>query len=102
MERRRTHEPGPGLIVLAFVSRVFRKKVYRVRVVGRETIEYREGDVAFSFNAGWGVRPPVLEVPSEREWREWVPEPFRERREEIVERVAAAAVVRGHVIHYRS
>ena len=70
--------------------------------IGRETIEYREGDIAYCFNAGWEVRPPVLDVPSEREWREWVPEPFRERREEIVGRVAAAAVVRGHVIHHRS
>lgn len=81
---------------------MFRSRAYRVRIVGRETIEYREGDIAFCFDAGWGVRPPVLEVPTEQEWREWVPVPFRERREEIVERVAVAAVVRGHVIHYRS
>ncbi len=70
---------------------------YRIRLLGKEMIEYREGEVAFVFDAGWGVRPPVLYVPRPEAWDRVMPLEFRGRREQIVERLNRSCFVRGHI-----
>ena len=71
---------------------------YRIRLLGREMIEYREGEVAFVFIAGWGVKPPVLYVPRPDAWERVMPAKFRGRREQIVERLKRDWYVRSHVL----
>lgn len=69
----------------------------RIRLLGREMIEYREGEAAYVFVASWGVSPPVLYVPRSEIWDRVMPEPFRGRREEIVGMLRRSRIVRGHI-----
>jgi hypothetical protein len=71
---------------------------YRIRSVGRELIEYREGDVAYVFVAGWGVTPPVLGVPRADTWDRVMPPEFQGRREQIIERLRRSWRVQGHIL----
>lgn len=74
-----------------------RLRDFRIRLLGRELIEYREGEAAYVFDTSWGVSPLVLYVPRAEIWDRVMPEPFRGRREEIVDRLGRSRIVRGHV-----
>jgi hypothetical protein len=73
------------------------RRGYRIRLLGRELFEYREGAAAYVFVAGWAVDPPVLGVPSPEAWDQVMPAEFHGRREEIIERLRRSWHVRGHV-----
>lgn len=55
---------------------------YSIRIVNKEGVEYREGDTGYEFWIG-----PVVDIPRPEDWDRVVPEAFRGRREEIVERM---------------
>lgn len=74
-----------------------RQREYRISLVGKELIEYREGDAAYVFVAGWGVSPPVLGVPRSVTWDQVMPPEFHGRRDEIFERLRRSRQVRGHI-----
>lgn len=75
-----------------------RLRGYRIRFVAKELFEYREGDAAYIFDAGWGVQPPMLYVPRAEVWDRVMPAQFRGRRDQIVERLLRSRHVRGHVV----
>jgi hypothetical protein len=53
----------------------------------KEEVIYWESEQGFLFDAGWGVNPPVLYIPSVAIWREVMPDWCRERRDEVVARL---------------
>jgi hypothetical protein len=55
----------------------------------KEEVVYWEGGHGFLFDAGWGVDPPWLYVPSPRIWDVVVPRWLTGRRPEVVERLVA-------------
>jgi hypothetical protein len=55
----------------------------------KEEVVYWEGEHGFRLDAGWGVDPPWLYVPSPRIWDMVVPEWLAGRRAEVVDRLAA-------------
>jgi hypothetical protein len=68
---------------------------FKVEPRAREIIAYWEGDRAFLFDAGWGVEPPTLYVPSEAIWEQVVPDWLKGRRAEVIDRLARRS---GHRI----
>lgn len=72
------------------------RRQYRISLVGMELIEYREGEDAYVFVAGWGVTPPVLGVPRSETWDRVMPTAFQGRRDQIIERLQRSWRVRGH------
>jgi hypothetical protein len=62
---------------------------YEIEWVWKEVVIYWEGDRGFSFDAGWGVTPSVLYVPSASIWAEAMPDWLRARRDEVLERLRA-------------
>jgi hypothetical protein len=60
---------------------------YRIEHRWKEQVIYWEGDRGYLFDAGWGVEPPVLYVPSPAIWTEVMPDWLRERRVEVVRRL---------------
>ena len=67
---------------------------YQIEWVRKEVVVYWEGDRGFSFDAGWGVTPGVLYVPSATIWSEVMPDWLRGRRDEVVARL------RDHSSHH--
>ncbi|WP_157001051.1 hypothetical protein [Agromyces laixinhei] len=61
----------------------------------KEEVIYWEGSRGFVFDAGWGVQPLVLYVPSEAEWDSVTAEWMVGRRALIVSRLAERS---GHVL----
>jgi hypothetical protein len=57
----------------------------------KEIVIYWEGDRGYAFPAGWGVEPPVLYVPNETAWTRSMPDWLRERRSEVIARLAAVS-----------
>lgn len=60
---------------------------YEIEAVWKENVVYWEGDHGFSFDAGWGVTPGVLYVPSAAIWAEVMPDWLRERRDAVLARL---------------
>ncbi len=60
---------------------------YSVKAKWKEEVVYREGDQSIVFDAGWGVEPPVLYVPSEWAWDLSTPAWLHGRRAEVVARL---------------
>lgn len=68
---------------------------FRVESRWREEVVYWEGEHGYLLDAGWGVEPPVLYVPSASMWDEVVPDWMRGRRSAIVGGLEAKS---GHVL----
>lgn len=68
---------------------------FRIQQKWKEEVLYREGERSFSFDAGWGVAPPVLYVPTAELWAQVMPAWLRDRRDEVLDRLRHAS---GHVI----
>jgi hypothetical protein len=68
---------------------------YRIESRWKEEVVYWEGERGFVFNAAWGVRPPILYLPSDRLWDRAVPDWLKWRRVEVVQRLSAHS---GHVV----
>jgi len=66
---------------------------YEIQYRWKEEVVYWEGSNGFLLDAGWGVDPPVLYVPSAASWADVMPDWCRDRRAEIVARL------RGHSGH---
>lgn len=56
---------------------------------------YWEDAGGFLFDAGWGVSPPVLYVPSAAVWLETMPGWLRERRDIVIDRLTENS---GHTL----
>ena len=54
----------------------------------KEEVVYWEGDQGYVLDAGWGLAPSVLYVPSSGVWDKSVPAWLRGRRDEVVGRLA--------------
>ncbi len=61
---------------------------YEIEPRWKEEIVYWEGDRGFVLDAGWGVEPGILYVPSPAVWNSAVPPWLRGRRDEVVSRLA--------------
>lgn len=61
---------------------------YEIEPRWKEEVVYWEGARGCVFDAGWGVDPGVLYVPSPASWDSAVPHWLRGRREEVVSRLA--------------
>ena len=57
---------------------------YSIRQLTKESVDYREGDAWHEFFLG-----PTVEVPRAEDWDRVMPEAFRGRRDEIIERLKA-------------
>jgi hypothetical protein len=68
---------------------------YRVQSRWREEVVYWEGSRGVVFDAGWGVKPPILYVPTQSQWGEVVPHWLRGRSEEVIARLRDHS---GHVV----
>jgi hypothetical protein len=55
----------------------------------KEEVIYWEGSTGFCLDAGWGVSPPILYVPSATLWDQVVPVWLRGRRDEVIARLQA-------------
>lgn len=71
------------------------EKTFEVQGRWKEEVLYWEGSRGYLFDAGWGVSPPVLYVPSDEEWDSVTAEWMIGRREEIVARLVEHS---GHVV----
>jgi hypothetical protein len=71
------------------VAVIFEGDDFVISYPWKEQIDYWEGDHGFRFDAGWGVDPAVLVVPSPGIWAEVMPDWLLNRREEVVDRLAA-------------
>jgi hypothetical protein len=60
---------------------------FRIESRWKEEVIYWEGDHGFRFDAGWGVDPSVLYVPSAGIWQEVMPAWLRDRRDVVVARL---------------
>ena len=60
---------------------------WRVRIHGKEMVEYWEGDHGYLFDCAWGVTPAKLFVPPASIWDVSVPAWMRGRRELVIERL---------------
>lgn len=60
---------------------------FRIEYRYKEEVVYWEGSHGFLFDAGWGVTPAVLYVPSADIWQEVMPAWLRQRRDEVVGRL---------------
>ena len=61
---------------------------YEIEPRWREEIVYWEGDQGYLLDAGWGVEPGVLYVPSAAVWDRVVPPWLRGRRQQVLTRLA--------------
>ena len=61
---------------------------YEIEPRWKEEVVYWEGAQGCVFDAGWGVDPGVLHVPSAASWDTAVPQWLRGRRDEVVRRLA--------------
>lgn len=68
---------------------------FAIQSLWKETVHYWEGPRGYSFEAGWGVEPPVLYVPAPGLWDACVPEWMHGRRDLIVARLDAHS---GHTV----
>jgi hypothetical protein len=68
---------------------------YRVESRWREEVVYWEGSRGVVFDAGWGVKPPILYVPTQSVWDEAVPPWLRGRSTEVIARLREHS---GHVV----
>jgi len=68
---------------------------FRVEPRWKEGVGYWEGEHGYLFDAGWGVEPPVLYVPSASMWDDVVPAWMQGRRGAIVSGLEAKS---GHVL----
>jgi hypothetical protein len=75
--------------------RGFESSEFRIEPRWKEEVIYWEGGLGYLFDAGWGVDPPVLYVPSAEMWNEVVPDWMQGRRDTIVDRLVANS---GHVV----
>jgi hypothetical protein len=73
----------------------FRGADFRIQEKSKEEVHYCEGRRGFLFDAGWGVEPPVLYVPSSEIWAEVMPNWLRDRRVVVVDRLREHS---GHTI----
>jgi hypothetical protein len=77
---------------------------FRIESRWKEEVIYWEGDHGFRFDAGWGVDPSVLYVPSAGIWQEVMPAWLRDRRDDVLARLRQHS---GHILqedihgHYR-
>jgi hypothetical protein len=60
---------------------------FRIEYRWKEEVVYWEGSRGFLFDAGWGVEPPVLYVPSPDVWQDVMPDWLRDRRGIVVQRL---------------
>lgn len=60
---------------------------FRIEYRWKEEVIYWEGDRGFLFDAGWGVDPSVLHVPSTEIWHDVMPDWLRDRRSVVVQRL---------------
>jgi hypothetical protein len=60
---------------------------FRIEYRRKEQVAYWEGQNGFLFDAGWGVDPSVLYVPSDQIWVEVMPEWLRARRDVVLNRL---------------
>ncbi len=60
---------------------------YEIELRWKEEVVYWEGDRGFSMDAGWGVEPPVVYVPSTALWDRVVPPWLLGRRAEVVDKL---------------
>jgi hypothetical protein len=60
---------------------------YEIEHRWKEEVVYWEGRRGVLFDAGWGVEPPVVYVPSSSIWPDVMPDWCRERRDEVVARL---------------
>ena len=65
----------------------FKGDGYEIEWVWKEVVIYWEDGHGFTFDAGWGVTPGVLYIPSAAIWVEVMPEWLRERRDEVMDRL---------------
>ena len=68
---------------------------FSVQSEWKELVHYREGDRQMTFDAGWGVKPPVLYVPDVSIWDDVVPPWLVGRRAQVTARLRAHS---GHVL----
>lgn len=68
---------------------------FHVEQKWKEEVVYREGARTYTFDAGWGVAPPVLYVPTAELWAAVMPPWLRDRRAEVLDRLRQRS---GHVI----
>lgn len=61
---------------------------YQIEPRWKEEVVYWEGAHGYVFDAGWGVDPGVLYVPSSASWDSAVPQWLQGRRDEVVSRLA--------------
>jgi hypothetical protein len=60
---------------------------FRIEYRWKEQVVYWEGRTGFLLDAGWGVDPSVLYVPSDRIWAEVMPDWLRGRRDLVLRRL---------------
>jgi hypothetical protein len=68
---------------------------YRIESRWKEEVVYWEDCRGVVFDAGWGVKPPVLYVPTAAFWDQIVPSWLRGRRDQVIERLREHS---GHVV----
>ena len=60
---------------------------FRIQSAWKENVVYWEGERGVRFDAGWGVEPPVLYIPSPEVWDDAVPEWLVGRYAEVHDRL---------------
>jgi hypothetical protein len=71
------------------VALIFEGDDFVISYPWKEQVEYWEGDHGFRFDAGWGVDPGILIVPSRQIWAEVMPTWLVDRRAEVLQRLEA-------------
>lgn len=59
---------------------------FRISFPELESFFYWEGEDGFLFHGGWGVTPPVIEVPSAEVWAEVMPAWSQRKRDVVIAR----------------
>lgn len=67
----------------------FHGEGFAIEAVWKETVWYSEDDRRHAFDAGWGVDPPVLYVPTAEVWDRHTPEWMHGRHDVVVARLVA-------------
>ena len=73
----------------------YRGDGYEIEWIWKEVVVYWEGNCGIAFDAGWGVSPGVLYVPSAAIWAQIMPDWLAQRRDEVLGRLRAHS---GHNI----
>jgi len=68
---------------------------YEIELRWKEEVVYWESGHGYVLEAGWGVDPPVLYVPSAALWDDVVPAWLSGRRAEVLDRLVRRS---GHVV----